>query len=227
MARKSAHHVELKYFSFVCIMALPRPVTSFLSCVLLCFAAVILVLSLVDNHYIKWWFHTYSPPHDTDFEGKYHFENEFGKHELELIHSGQVKITSTLPEEQNGPKMGPVPVYWVNKHEGKIVSDGMSFEQPQLIKLLSAGNSKTIQWTKCPDETVANVHQNKVMIGYREPIDVLEYLDRVDLLPVQEKTFDITGAETRDISVNVKIHGSGAKVTHIDKEHPTVFTKAH
>lgn len=210
-------------------MTLPPRVAVPLRCVLwLCFAAVIavLVLSLLENHYIKWWFHTYSPPHDTNFEGKYYSKKYDGEHELELLHSGEVKMTLTSLEG-HVTKMGPAPVYWVNKHEGKFdVSDNMSFERPILIKLQDEENSKTIQFIKAPDETVANVDQNKVMIGFRKPIDVLEYLSKVDLLPGDEKTIDIYNSELRDISVKVKMHSTGARVTYIDKEKPTVFTKA-
>ena len=209
-------------------MALPRVLAVPLRCVLwLCFAAVIavLVLSLLENHYIKWWFHTYSPPHDTNFEGKYYSKNDEGEHELELLHSGQIKMTSTS-KEGHVTKVGPAAVYWVNKHGGKIVSDGMSFERPQLIKLQGEGNSKTIEWFLAPDETVANVDQSRVMIGYRKPIDVLEYSGKVDLPPGQDETFDICNSELRDISVKVRMHDSGARVTYIDKEKPTVFTKA-
>lgn len=159
VVRKTAHHVRLNCFTFLChtcIMA-SRLVSVPLSFVLwLCFFAVItvLVLSLIDKHYIKWWFHTYSPPHDTAFEGKYHLTNDEGEHELELFHSGQVKITSTS-KEGHVTKIGPAPVYWVNKLEGKIVSDDMSFEPPQLIKLQGEGKSKTIQYTLASDETAA------------------------------------------------------------------------
>ena len=208
-------------------MTLPPWVAVPLSCVLwLCFAAVIavLVLSLLENHYIKWWFHTYSPPHDTNFEGKYHLKNDAGEHELELLHSGQVEMTST--KEGHVTKRDLAPVYWVNKHEGKIVSDGMEFGKPQLIKLQYKGNSKTIEWFLAPDETVANVDQSRVMIGYRKPIDVLEYSGKVDLPPGQDKTIDIYNSELRDISVKVKVHSTGARVTYIDKERPTVFTEA-
>ena len=208
-------------------MTLPRWVAVSLSCVLwLCFAAVIavLVLSLLENHYIKWWFHTYSPPHDTNFEGKYYLKNDQGEHELELLHSGQVEMTST--KEGHVTKMGPAPVYWVNKHEGKIVSDNMSFEPPQLIKLERKGKSKTIQWFLAPDETVANVDQSRVMIGNQTPIDVLKYSETANLPPGQDKTIDIYNSELRDISVKVKVHSTGARVTYIEKAKPTVFTKA-
>ena len=99
-------------------------------------------------------------------------------------------------------------------------------ERPQLIKLQGEGNSKTIEWFLAPDETVANVDQSRVMIGYRKPIDVLEYSGKVDLPPGQDETFDICNSELRDISVKVRMHDSGARVTYIDKEKPTVFTKA-
>ena len=151
-------------------------------------------------------------------------KNDAGEHELELLHSGQVEMTST--KEGHVTKMGPASVYWVNKHEGKIVSDGMEFGKPQLIKLQGEGNSKTIQWLLAPDETVANVRQGRVIIGYRRPIDVLEYSGKVDLPPGQDEIFDIYNSELRDISVKVKMHDSGARVTYIDKEKPTVFTKA-
>ena len=77
-------------------------------------------------------------------------------------------------------------------------------ERPQLIKLQGEGNSKTIEWFLAPDETVANVDQSRVMIGYRKPIDVLEYSGKVDLPPGQDETIDICNSELRDISVKGK-----------------------